>query len=347
LLQGAAGLGGQGEIMRFFSALVAALVLASAPVAAQTDIERVQAQASWAQELGQFSISAISFFSVADQASVIAARASTGELSQEDALTALAGWRAGVDAEINRLREIGGRLSAGPSSIILGQENVVALMRQQPDEVLAVITEFINATEVFTRDSIEGNEPDANAFISSQYAVLQTYTAGNAAINELAIDTVEATHPQRFLLRSWVANSTATVLALELARQELGAEPSIYSVSDYSAEIARLDAVVRASARDGRAATLGFSQQVDIAYAAAQSDAERAQLDVVRAMMATYGASFDAEMFATDVFSGMVLSSRPLSAPDEFMAFMGRVAEYEAQRDTLQLQRQEIAARLQ
>jgi hypothetical protein len=327
--------------------LTIAMIAGVSAASAQSDMDRVQVQAAWAHEVGQFSVSTISFFGATDQASDIVARHGAGELSIEQALAELDAWRAAVDAQIATMRATADRLSQGPALTIVGQEQVVALMREQPEDVLNVVVDFVGATDVFLRAAVNGEEPDGNAYVASQYGVLQAYTAGNGALNSLAVDSVASNHPQHHLLKSWVANSTATVLALELARQELGGEASIYSVADYPAEISRLNGIVQMAAIEGRAATLDFQGQVSTALAAATSEAERSQMSVVGEMMATYEESFAAELYGIEVLSEMITYSRPLSAPDEFNAFMERLAAYETQRDGLQLQRQQIAARLQ
>lgn len=325
-------------IRHLYAALVLALAVTTLPFAAsaQTDSERTRAYASWSQELGSYSQRAIEFIEVATPAYEIMADVQAGNADRDTALARIAAWRAQVDSQLDVYRSQGAVLAQGPQYSIAGQEAAIVLMQEMPDQVLATVTGYLDSVEQQARDIANGSEADPYAIQIAQLALFQDYYSGLMGMNQTARAGVRTNHPQHHLLGSMVVNMESTILALEVARQRMGGEASVYAVVDYAAE-------VRTHIAEARQAYDRLQAQLADAQRSATGETAR-QMNLLSQMFATYPASFEAEINGANMLLTALSDVTPVSAAERYDVWLTQLSAYETQRDTLQLERQRIAS---
>lgn len=327
--------------------IIALLLMVSAgPAVAQTQIERVQAQAEWVHGASDFAARAMQYAGVVDQAATIIDQYSYGELDREQALAALDAWKADADAGIAAYRAEAARLSSGPRLTIIGQENMVGMMAAQPEKIVDTVASLVDSSDTFLRAAINGENPDPNRFQSDQFAVVQSYTQGMMVMNRLGLESVGTEHPQHHLIRAWLANGNATILALELARQRLGGEPNEFSVDDFEAAFAAQANEVRRASGDGQAAATSMLQQLR-AMGTPPNAGDRERLRIIILMIESYDDSFYNELAALDVFERAMTAVTPVTNPPSFEQFMFELSAYETARDAQQGERARLGSQLQ
>lgn len=332
-------------IRHLFAALMLALAVVTLPFAAsaQTDSDRTRAFASWSQELGLYSQRAIEFIEVANPAYEIMADVQAGNTDRDTALSRIAAWRAEVNSQLDVYRSQGAVLAEGPQYSVAGQEAAIVLMREMPNQVLATVTGYFDSVEQQARDMANGAEADPYAIQVAQLALFQDYYSGLMGMNQTAREGVETSHPQYHLLGSMVVNMESTILALEVARQRMGGEASVYAVVDYGVELEANAAEVRTHIAEARQAYNRLEAQLVDARRGATGETAR-QMNLLSQMFATYPASFEAEINGANMLLTTLSDVTPVSATDRYDVWLTQLSAYETQRDGLQLERQRIAS---
>ena len=332
-----------------FRYMIAALALATAMLAApqaviaQTHSERIQAHASWSRELGVFAQEAITFIDRAAPAYQITIAMVEGSVSREDSLAQLDAWRNQVDAEMDVYRSRGAVLAEGPRYMLEGQGEAVALMRELPAQVIATAEGFLATVEQQARDAANGEEIDPYLVEAAQLALLQDYYAGLMTINGAASDGLANNHPQHGLLSSMTVNMESIILGLEIARQRMGGPASRYAVEDYAGEIAANQREVEAHIAAARQYYTATGAELDAARGQVTGNEAR-QVALAIQMFSTYPASFEAELYGSRISQRALAEVTPVTAPEQYGAWLSELAAYEAQRDNPQLERQRLAS---
>jgi len=332
-------------ISRAFFAAALVLLAPLAASAQQSTVEETRIFGAWSMEVSQHTQAIVSLMETVNEGLEIANQADAGEIDAATARAQAADWRRRVERALADYAAAAETLAQGPDAAPPGLAGSIESMVSMPGRSVETANNYFSVIEIFINDTLEGRNPDPTLTAQAQFSVIQTFLSGVAQTNRQAALTVAENHPQHHLLNAIIANTDALVLIFELARQSYGAAPSHHAVDDIPGEIERLNRVSLGALGQATMAHRMLSSQINASTAAQLGLSEQSR-SVLVAMVATYPDSIQAETDGAALMMQGRAKANAAENPEAWEAFMAQIAEYEARRDTLQVERQRLASDL-